>query len=917
MKYFVLLLFLSLQTFALEPSRKAGVSNDVFISYQWALQNEGQRLLRDTDDIHPILTESRSGFDIQWKELQDLLRNKKRRETVIAIVDSGVSSSHEDIKDNVLKGFNFTAPNEKLQNDTNDDLGHGTHIAGIIAAHIHNANGIAGVAENIKILPLKVYSAKKETGINSFIERVTKAINYAVESKVDVINLSMGWPLMIDQENIQKAIQRALDQNITVVAGAGNDGHSLRVLPCSYDGVICVGASGLGGDVPNFSNYGGQVDIMAPGEAILSLWPPLLMSKNFGLRKYNISSGTSQAAPFVSAAAAILKSIYPNISNDEITARLFTSARSDLSWDQKFALNGLLQIASAVKAKPQVVVRPVLKKLDQIYVHPVSGEFSFQLPIRNYWTQASAVQIQIDSTNTNIEWSKKSFSLGLMSEQETRLIKIQGRLRDLSINNKLNFTVEIQSAGQQSKFTHESTLALKTDQLKNLKVYHHLPEMKSVVDYTSRNKNAEFYSQKTSDLGIELTIYRFSENQLLARGTYFIPQAVNLYPHIGFSRVDMNCDGIEDYFVTAIIKKGKDIEIKHFVLDQNMKLLNARDSVWNFVDEGILIHQPSLKFVEWDSRYFGKTALPVFWSKGAIPEADLNPDPFDRITEVRRGLYYYMPYLENGVVKLKTRLLTNEQNLAQIRKKIGARFDQEITLLNFKVKNNRIIEVIFSLGISADLRYYTAEFDLNKDDIIVTNLKLPAMDLRFHIAKNMTENKVAFFGIYKNELARLLILDTQTREVQDYELSSNSAENGIVSMLAVNEDDSFVNVFVEGVESFLFYKISKKNGSVSKSVDPIHRFSYLPGQFFTDVLHPMEVNQNISIYVDSSWINSRNVHTSTAGSNGIQTPVRWSLELAERCVSLNPKKVLSSDRNLSYLFLCQQNNEYVLKTYQL
>src|SRR5690606_723940 len=191
----------------------------------------------------------------------------------------------------------------------------------------------SGVAENIKILPLKVYGGPKEQSQKAFIERVAKAIEYAIEHDADVINMSMGWPLVIDLPIIKNAIQKAMQHNITIVAGAGNDGHGLRVLPCSYEGVICVGATGLEGDIPNFSNYGGQVDIMAPGESILSLWPPLLTPPNFGLKKYNVASGTSQAAPFVSAAAAILKSLFPQITNDEIKARLFASARNDLTWD--------------------------------------------------------------------------------------------------------------------------------------------------------------------------------------------------------------------------------------------------------------------------------------------------------------------------------------------------------------------------------------------------------------------------------------------------------------------------------------------------------------------------------------------------------------------------------------------------------
>src|SRR5690606_23893739 len=109
------------------------------------------------------------------------------------------------------------------------------------------------------------------------------------------------------------------------------------------------------------------------------------------------------------------------------------------------------------------------------------------------------------------------------------------------------------------------------------------------------------------------------------------------------------------------------------------------------------------------------------------------------------------------------------------------------------------------------------------------------------------------------------------------------------------------------VESFILYKIDKASGTISTSTDPINRFSYLPGQFFTDMLFPIQVsNSTGSIYVDSSTINSRNVHISTADSNAISTPTKWSLELTKGCRSLTPRRIYSDDDNISYVFLCSE-----------
>jgi hypothetical protein len=678
MKYIlILLLSLSLtKAQALEPSSEKGVSNDTFINYQWALENNGQKLSRDTDDIHPILVESKVGFDIQWKKLQEILKTKVRKETVVAVIDSGISASHDDIKNNVLPGRNFMSDSPRFINDVSDDLGHGTHVAGIIAAEINNSKGISGVADKIKILPLKVYSSGKETEQRSFIERVAKAILFAVDKKVDVINLSLGWPLIIDLPIVKTAIQKALDQNITIVAGAGNDGHALKVLPCSYKEVICVGAIGINGDIPNFSNHGGQVDILAPGEEILSLWPALLLPKNFGLRKYNVVSGTSQATPYVSAAVAVLKSVFPNITSDEIKARLFASSKNDLNWGNKFALNGLVQMASAIEIKPQTVIRPVFKELDQIYINPYDKKFSIDLPIKNYWKASGPVQIQISSLNSNVSFVNRSYSLEKINSQDEISIHVRGYVHDLLKDNSLRFSVSIHHDGKEETYTHESTLSLRTEQIRGLKAYKNISNVKSVLDFEDFNEDAEFYSQSKTDKGIEVSVYRFEGGELIARDPMFIPNATDLYPYFGVVRVDMDFDGVSDYFISAIVKENKEVHIKHFIFNKNLTAKYNQLSEWDFKDEGVLIHQPSVDFVKWNSRELGAVAVPIFWSKGKIPEMDQNPDPFERQSSIDKGLYYLIPLVENGKITLRTRLLNSDANVAQIRKKINARFDE-------------------------------------------------------------------------------------------------------------------------------------------------------------------------------------------------------------------------------------------------
>jgi hypothetical protein len=379
----------------------------------------------------------------------------------------------------------------------------------------------------------------------------------------------------------------------------------------------------------------------------------------------------------------------------------------------------------------------------------------------------------------------------------------------------------------------------------------------------------------------------------------------------------MDFDGIDDYFVSAIAKEGKVIKIKHYIFNENLQPKFGNFSEWVLNDEGIVIHQPSLKFAKWNSQFLGFVSVPIFWSKGPIPVADQNPDSFDRKESVGKGLYYLVPVHVNSKIELQTRLLNSEFNINQIRKKTKARFDEELEFIHFKVEENGEVQVLLSVGVASNLKYYIAEFDLGKTDIKITDLNLPSLNLSYHSTKNITEDKIAFFGIYKNDLARLAILNTKTLEIEDYKLLSNSLKNTIISLLSVREDDQDLNIFVEGVESFLLYKVNKVSHEIKSYVAPIDRFSYLPGQFFTDILYPIDVADRTAIYVDSSNINSRNIHSSSMNDKGINTPIKWSLELPQECTGLNPQKLFEEDRGASYIILCKEGLSYTLKTYLL
>lgn len=229
-----------------------------------------------------------------------------KKTVTVAVIDSGINYSHEDLQGVIADGgYNF------YNNTTNfsDDNGHGTAVSGIINANFNNSKGIAGLKSNlpIKILPLKT----SDNNGWSYLSDMLKAIEYAKTKNVDVINLSMCSSVYSEIEN--EEIQKVINSGIVVVASAGNDGNSSFEYPASYDNVISVGATNQNNNKTSFSNYNNKVSLSAPGENILTT------NISGG---YSYYSGTSFSAPIVSAMAAIIKSVRPDLSPKDIKSVL-------------------------------------------------------------------------------------------------------------------------------------------------------------------------------------------------------------------------------------------------------------------------------------------------------------------------------------------------------------------------------------------------------------------------------------------------------------------------------------------------------------------------------------------------------------------------------------------------------------------
>ncbi|MRG85244.1 S8 family peptidase [Salinibacillus xinjiangensis] len=229
----------------------------------------------------------------------EIWKDATASDITVAILDTGCDVNHLELNENIIGGRNFTNDDQGNPDIIMDYNGHGTHVAGTIAAK-QNEQGVVGVAPDAKLLILKVLG-KDGSGQYDWI---IDAIHYAIEQQVDIIQMSLGGPN--DVSDLHDAIQQAVIQhNIPVVCAAGNEGdgkHQTDELayPGSYNEVISVGAVDLERSSSEFSNSNNQIDLVAPGEQIISTYLE---------GKYAKLSGTSMAAPHVSGALALIKTL--------------------------------------------------------------------------------------------------------------------------------------------------------------------------------------------------------------------------------------------------------------------------------------------------------------------------------------------------------------------------------------------------------------------------------------------------------------------------------------------------------------------------------------------------------------------------------------------------------------------------------
>jgi len=293
---------------------------DEYFDRQYALRNTGQSFF-NTADTQEIAT-GKADADVDAVEAWT---DPTVKGAPVAILDSGVANLHDDIAPQVVGYANFVSADTKEdpKADPEDKYGHGTHVAGIVAAKANNTIGVAGVCPDCTILDVKVLN---DSGSGSS-SAIANGISWAAANGAKVINMSLGQ--RVSSRTLEAAVNNAWNEGAVIVAAAGNAGTQAKIYPGAYPNVIAVAATDNNDAKASFSTYGKWVDVAAPGVSVYSTFPNhpfVLGTQNGRSMGYDIASGTSMASPIVAGVAALVWSSQTDASKTSVRTSIESTA---------------------------------------------------------------------------------------------------------------------------------------------------------------------------------------------------------------------------------------------------------------------------------------------------------------------------------------------------------------------------------------------------------------------------------------------------------------------------------------------------------------------------------------------------------------------------------------------------------------
>lgn len=355
-----------------------------FIAKAFSVTNDPS--LKSSWGVFKVSAASNTG-----KSAWDLARGNNVR---VAVLDTGIDSTHPDLAGKIVASKNFSQ-----SSSLGDMAGHGTHVAGIIAANADNGLGVAGVAYSASLMNVKVLG---DDGSGSY-SSIVNGIIWAADNGAKVINMSLGAPY--SSQALADAVNYAWSKGVVVVAAAGNDGTSAANYPAYYSNAIAVAATDSSDSRAGWSNYGSWVDAAAPGSSIYSTYKG---------NAYATLSGTSMATPFVAGIAALVWSKGDCTTNSCVRSKIEQTADKINGTGSSWA-NGRVNAFTAVGGTAVNPVSPV-NPTPTIPQNPAANTVSSAISMTYapyYWNYRTVNLVINIKDKNNIAVSSANVSLKL------------------------------------------------------------------------------------------------------------------------------------------------------------------------------------------------------------------------------------------------------------------------------------------------------------------------------------------------------------------------------------------------------------------------------------------------------------------------------------------------------------------------
>lgn len=914
---FSLLLLISTLTFA----------STGLIERQWALKNEGATYTRRVGEYNQEVVTGVKGVDInQARNLTKI--EGESSEVIVAVIDSGLDINHPDLKGRIWENpvckdltgderLKFPCHGINILNNTADltDLvGHGTFIAGQIAADRNKNEGVYGATHSkIKIMGIKALDEKFSSFQNDgklVSELIANGVIFATKNGAKVINLSMGLPKIVVTPKVKAAFDYAMDNNVVIVAAAGNNNKNKPVFPCGHNRVLCVGAIDAKGERVSSSNFGHKVDLYAPGENIISTIPVGMESEILRVNNYDTKTGTSYAAPYVSALAGMIFSKNPSLTTKDVNAIILSGARD---------INGLkvVDFDSSLNSVSHHFIIPSIKNIDEI---SVSDENEFDVVFE---------MSSLRDLNENITTAIDDKSLALVSKivkkakNNTSLFDYRVSLKFKVMNETINSSQKIALTftdlnGSEEKLDLDIELN-KLIKITNKKIIAKIPAQaitltNPVIKRSSLQRVLNKSSLKT------VQDYFFTDGKNLKKiyllketETNFSPVALNLEEDSQISAimiVDVDFDGVEEYMVYGATNDKKNYFISYFNQDGSAKFSK---NYWKLKASRF----GGLSFSKGFENYsylkinteFGILNLPVFEREWTMPFDDNGLDPIDRLPNtLSKRVYYFLPKTSGDEVLLTFRTINSLANITKIRSLLKLKEYEdldihEVILQDEDQKENGRTYVVAQYGVQSNKKSALLEFSSVHSFRVVKKVNKNTEKNTFVRARNLEKtysDEVSFSTTFERNFIRFSNFDAAVSKID-----SGSWSDLLISTIDVIDLKNQNKLFFLESRYNVFAKI-QQDGEEKQFSIPVDRESGYPGLAFSQSFQSLKLNsREFGIFTDTKSIYGNTVGVIRFVGDDFIKPLASNFSLPENCVSLGS---IETNNTGKLQLHCNENN---------